>query len=189
VALGWSDDQLLLCVEEGGNVLPYSVHGELQPNQFSLGSEVCSAWPVVFALQPERTAAGRKVHLTVLCWQFSPHHASSADWASAPWLVCLPSASNPPIVFIGGWLARVHRWRRWASRSASCGARGWWCSPTPIDSMPSLRWWNRAFSAWRTLCSTVHRPASPVRAHSPPPTPPGELVIRCSPGITHNNAL
>ena len=40
VALGWSDDEVLLCVEEGGNVLPYSVHGELQPNQFSLGTEV-----------------------------------------------------------------------------------------------------------------------------------------------------
>jgi hypothetical protein len=42
IAMGWTDDEVLLCVEERGAVLPYSVHGELQANQFSLGSEVIS---------------------------------------------------------------------------------------------------------------------------------------------------
>eukprot|EP00854_Cymbomonas_tetramitiformis_P004177 gene4177-5156_t len=32
--------QILLCVGEGGAVLPYNVQGELQPNQFSFGSDV-----------------------------------------------------------------------------------------------------------------------------------------------------
>jgi len=42
VAFGWTDEEVLLCVAENGAVLPYSVRGELQPNQFSLGSEVAS---------------------------------------------------------------------------------------------------------------------------------------------------
>jgi len=41
-AFGWTDDEVLLCVDERGQVLPYSVFGELQQNQFSLGSEVAA---------------------------------------------------------------------------------------------------------------------------------------------------
>lgn len=39
ISLGWTDEEILLCVVHDGTIFQYNIHGELLPQQLSLGKE------------------------------------------------------------------------------------------------------------------------------------------------------